>query len=244
MRLQPGGEPIDISKGPDHVVALIDKRIAELKGEEQKELFDTAEERKAKAEERRRAVELAMLKWSGVPERYHSASLSGWVVQNDKEAIVKPKMTAWAGGIEMTGHDSMVWLGPAGTGKTHLACGMLCDRFKTGLDGLYTTAKGYTDQVKNSYRADSKESSTEVLERFGSNPILVIDEIGRQFEAKSEEIYFFELVNFRYNKRRPTLFLSNLDDEEFRAFVGPAVMDRLREGGGRFLTFNWASRRV
>lgn len=234
---------VDISGGAAGAIAMIDQRLEEMKREEESTAEAREAERRAKAEESRREIEATLLKWSGIPERYHGASLRDWVTEDEKQAHQKPKMVAWAGGIEIPGHSSMVWNGPAGTGKTHLACGMLQDRYKAGLDGFYITAKGYTDRLKNAYRNDSKESSTDVLERFSSVPILVIDEVGRQFEAKSEELYFFELVNERYNRRRPTLFLSNLSDEEFRVFAGIAVMDRLKEGGGRFLTFNWESRR-
>ena len=244
MKLAPGGQPVDFSRGAAHVVAMIDARLAELRSEEQATLFDREAERARKAEETRKEATATLLKYSGVPDRYHGATLAGWQPQGDKEAIQKPKMIAWAAGVDMAGSASAVWIGPPGTGKTHLGCGLLMDRFQVGKDGYYTTAKGYTDRIKNSYRQDSPESSTDVLQRFASVPVLVIDEVGRQFEAKSEELYFFELINERYNKRRPTLFLSNLSDEEFRTFVGSAVMDRLKEGGGRFLPFNWESRRI
>lgn len=243
MRLSPGGPVVDLSKGKDAVIALIDQRISELKAEENADLFNREEERKRKAEESRNAIIASFIKWSGVPERYQEATLKGWVTEGDKQAALKPKLIAWAGSLEVTGGTSEVWIGPAGTGKTHLACGMLMDRYQDCKDGLYITAKGYTDKIKNSYRDTSRETSTDILDRYGSTPILVIDEVGRQFDAKSEELYFFELVNERYNRRRPTLFLSNLSDEEFRAFVGTAIMDRLKEGGGRFVPFNWESRR-
>lgn len=243
MRLKPDGEPVDLSLGLDHVLAMIDARLAEIKAEDDATLFTREEEKRRKAEENRKQVTATLLKWSGVPERYYGATLKEWKTENEKESRLKPELVSWAGGVDIAGSKSCVWIGPAGTGKTHLACGMLQDRYQIGKDGLYVTAKGYTDKIKNSYRSDSNDSSMDILDRYATTPILVMDEVGRQFEAKSEELYFFELVNERYNKRRPTLFLSNLSDEEFRGFVGNAIMDRLREGGGRFIPFNWESRR-
>ena len=244
MVVSRNGKEEDLSKGIAGALEALDKRIAEMKAEEQQDLFNTEEARKAKAEESRKAVETAMLAYSGIPERYHGASLKEWATDDEKQTAMKPKLVSWLVGLGMGSAPSAVWFGPAGTGKTHLACGMLQDRYKHGLDGLYITAKGYTDKIKNSYREDSKDSSTDILERYGNAPVLVLDEVGRQFEAKSEELYFFELVNERYNHRKPTLFLSNLTAEEFRTFAGVAIMDRLREGGGVFHAFNWASRRV
>lgn len=244
-------EWVDVTGGAAKAIALIDQRIAELEAEdkrtaEQRLSDEKAQEatRKVAAEESQRQYTASLLKYSGVPDRYHVASLKGWETQDEKQAAMKPKLCKWAFELDGRESSSAVWFGPAGTGKTYLACGMLLDRYARGLDGLYITAKGYTDRIKNSYRDDSKDSSTDILERYGSTPILVLDEVGRQFETKSEDLYLFELVNERYNQQRPTLFLSNLTNEEFRDFVGNAIMDRLREGGGKFLPFNWASRRV
>jgi DNA replication protein DnaC len=73
--------------------------------------------------------------------------------------------------------------------------------------------------------------------------LLVLDEIGRQFDTETEKNYMFELINERYNRHKQTMLVSNLDTAEFKALVGTAITDRLKEGGGKVVVFNWPSLR-
>lgn len=51
------------------------------------------------------------------------------------------------------------------------------------------------------------------------------------------------MLNERYEKRRPTLMLSNLGLDDVRAFLGDRIFDRLREDGGESIVFDWESYR-
>lgn len=53
----------------------------------------------------------------------------------------------------------------------------------------------------------------------------------------------FDVLNERYERRKPTLMLSNLTAQEVAAYLGERVMDRLREDGGRVIVFDWESHR-
>jgi len=198
-------------------------------------------------EERRQAQEKAfkaMLEESGIPDRFFHATLTGWVPEGPEEAKVKSRLYSWMCQIGKLGCPSFALQGTYGTGKTHLGCGILLDRFKANQDGLYTTAMGYTTKIKESYRKDSPEPGSTILERHAAAGLLVLDEIGRQFESEAEKLYLFDLMNERYNKKKPTLFLTNLSVTEFKAFIGDAITDRIREGGGTILELNWPSRRT
>ena len=42
---------------------------------------------------------------------------------------------------------------------------------------------------------------------------------------------------------KPTILLSNLNIEGLGEYLGERVMDRLREGGGKMIAFDWDSYR-
>ena len=67
------------------------------------------------------------------------------------------------------------------------------------------------------------------------------DEIGVQFGTKFEENALFDILNERYEKRRPSLLLSNLTSQEVRAFLGERVYDRIKEDNGVIVPFDWTS---
>jgi DNA replication protein DnaC len=57
----------------------------------------------------------------------------------------------------------------------------------------------------------------------------------------------FEIINGRYETCRPTIVISNLALAELEEYLGARAFDRLREGNGMVVVFDWEtyrSRRV
>jgi len=71
----------------------------------------------------------------------------------------------------------------------------------------------------------------------------VIDEVGASRDNDFERMSIFEVVNKRYEEMKPTVLVSNLSAAKFEASVGDRTADRLREGGGFVLLFEWESAR-
>lgn len=232
-------------KGPEQrrpligqTLAMIDARIAELRAEGVPDDEPTPKEVESHEEKTRR-----FMAESRVPERYLDASVKAWRPAEPIRESARQKIADWAIGVDKRDWPSLVLTGGVGTGKTWIVCGVANDRSTRLRASLYTTAKAYTGKIKDSYRKGSGESEAEILEAHASSPLLIVDEVGRQFETENEKMYLFELINERYNRRMPTLFVSNLTDAEFKAFIGASATDRIREGGGRVLNLNWESLR-
>ena len=62
-------------------------------------------------------------------------------------------------------------------------------------------------------------------------------------EPEYERQVLFDVLNERYETRKPTLFLSNKTLDEFKVVMGERVMDRLREDGAPVVPFCWPSAR-
>jgi DNA replication protein DnaC len=96
--------------------------------------------------------------------------------------------------------------------------------------------------VKETWGGRSKRAEQEVLDRFSNVDLLVIDEIGVQFETKTEENILFEIINERHESMKATILISNLDYVGFKKIIGERLNDRLFEDW-RILEFNWESYR-
>jgi DNA replication protein DnaC len=179
---------------------------------------------------------------AGLPERYADACLKNFVSESVEQEKLLSELHAYAQGIDRNEEASMALIGPVGTGKTWIGCALVNEVLKFG-SAAYITAKRYTGLIRESYRNDSKMSELAILDRYAKKRLLVLDEIGRQFDTEAEKLYLFDLIDERYRNRLPTVFLSNLSPEEFRKFLGEAIVDRIREGGGKIKLLNWASRR-
>lgn len=97
--------------------------------------------------------------------------------------------------------------------------------------------------VKDTYRRDSDTSESEIIKRLAFPHLLIIDEIGVQYGSDAEKNILFDIINERYESLRPTILISNLNLPKLAEYAGDRVIDRMKEGGGKVLIFDWKSHR-
>ena len=65
----------------------------------------------------------------------------------------------------------------------------------------------------------------------------------RESISDFEKQILFDVLNERYEKRKPCILLSNIAPSELSGYLGERVADRLREDGGKLIAFDWESYR-
>lgn len=133
----------------------------------------------------------------------------------------------------------MILRGNPGTGKNHLSAAIMLKVMNDGFTALRIKANAFLDEY---WSKDFSERES-WLQRMATVDLLVIDEIGRASNGKAANDAFFRLIDARYEQMMPTIVISNLEVEELKTTLGSAAYDRLREGGGSLLNFNWISSR-
>jgi DNA replication protein DnaC len=97
----------------------------------------------------------------------------------------------------VTARDNVVFLGPPGTGKTHLAIGLAIRAAQAGHRVAFATAAEWVARLAEAHAAGRLQDE---LRRLGRVPLLVVDEVGYiPFEAEAANL-FFQLVSARYER--------------------------------------------
>ena len=161
---------------------------------------------------------------SGVPERYFNESLDTYKINNEMQATAAKAATNFLYAVKCGEFKSLVLIGNAGTGKTHLACAIIREA-----GGKYRTAPEIVEEMRRAKSFTAAETEAEIIDYYGRVKLLVIDEIGRGISATDEKYMIYQLVNARYNTRKPTVLISNLGKSDFLQYIGVAAADRLVE---------------
>lgn len=123
-------------------------------------------------------------------------------------------------------------IGDRGNGKTQMAVELIRQACKNGGSGRYVTAMDVFLEIKATYRDKAEESERDVINRFASPGILVIDEIHERGETEWEDRLLTHIIDKRYQNERDTLVIANLKESEFTKSMGPSIVSRLIETGG------------
>lgn len=159
-----------------------------------------------------------------VPERYWRERLDTYSAASDEQRVALAAALSFAEDARNGKFRTLLLLGSVGTGKTHLACGIVRE-----CGGLYRTAAGIAGEIRGARSFSARETEAEIIGRYASARLLVVDEIGRGMSATEEQYMLYNVINGRYNTRKPTVLVSNKAKREFLGYVGIAAADRLTE---------------
>ena len=116
----------------------------------------------------------------------------------DHQRSLKRETIAHLGTLDfITAKDNAIFLGPPGTGKTHLATGLGIRACQAGHRVAFATAAEWVARLVAAHHAGRLQAE---ITKLGRTPLLIIDEVGYiPFEPEAANL-FFQLVSARYER--------------------------------------------
>lgn len=162
-------------------------------------------------------------KKSGVGSKYFDKRLRDFDAYCDELKKIVNKVALFISDIKQ-GLNRSLWLcGENGNGKTMLGAIITRECW-----GTFRESSRIEDEIEETKHFSSKETLTQLRERYAGYSLLVIDEVGR-FPSDNEKKYLFKIINDRYNAERPTVLISNMSRKGLVEYLGKGATDRFIE---------------
>lgn len=197
-----------------------------------------------KAAQTRRELANAGYETNSFGERFAHCTVSGYdVLDADGKTVHQGKLTARNAARDFVraflagGRNSMIFSGRTGNGKNHLAAAISHELTRKGYSTHMILAKRY---VTGYYGAEWSEKDR-FVQRLEKPDLLVIDEMDKFNSTPDSRDAMFELLNTRYLSQKPTIVLTNFNEETLKAHIGEFSFERLKPCAT--VSFYWESNR-
>ena len=210
---------------------------------------DTRSEAHAQALCRRKATVLnELLIGSGITPRFAACTLGSFITDAESEKVrAFSTCQAYVDQFEENyrAGRSLILSGNVGTGKTHLASGMVQHVIRQfGAVAVIVSAAEIIRIAKGAMVRGAEYTEHDVITELAGIDLLVIDEVGAQKGSEYELGLLHEVIDRRYQLLHPTVVVSNLPASALGQFIGDRALDRLRQNGGQAVGFSWSSMRA
>lgn len=162
---------------------------------------------------RRREAHTNRLEKARIPKRYEKCHFNTYDPKtNDSQRRALNLARDFAMSFPAV-DQGLLFTGPVGVGKTHLAVSIIKGLTERGFDCLFYEFGSLLKEIQDSYNPNTRTSELTVLGPVLTAEILVLDELGASKPTDWVLDTMAHIINTRYNENRFTIFTTNYPDD-------------------------------
>jgi DNA replication protein len=155
------------------------------------------------------------------PEKAANSNLSPRALMDR----VKKRCWDYANSFSLNSYN-ILFQGGVGLGKTHLSLAIAGRVISKGYGVLYGSAQNFFSTIENEHfgRGEDKQYTLDLIK---SCDLLILDDVGTEFITPFTTAVFYDIINTRLLKRRPTIISTNLSIDGLKARYDDRITSRL-----------------
>jgi DNA replication protein DnaC len=165
-----------------------------------------------------------LFKLAGIPRRYENCSLESFNCELNDDATYDKSRTAAREIARLFARNypvrkqGLLFTGGIGTGKTHLAVGIIRELICTkGIHCLFCDYRELLKEIQHSYNPNVDATELGILNPVLEAEVLVLDELGAIRPSQWVWDTVSYVINHRYNEKKTTIITTNFADSPARS---------------------------
>ena len=144
--------------------------------------------------------------------------------RKDQESLQRAKQAAETFAVEPEGW--LLFTGPRGSGKTHLAAAIAGANLDRDRPVFYAFVPSLLDHLRSTFSPDSAIGYDELFEQLKTAPLLILDDLGAESSTPWAEDKLYQIIVHRHEARLPTVITNAFSIEELEE-AKPRIASRL-----------------